>query len=641
MAKSYGWTGSILWVDLTNNRITRVPTSDFEPEKFIGGVGLNTRIFWELGSPKVDAFHPDSPLLISVGPLTGASGPFNRAEVCGIAPQCYPEELFAYSGFGGKFPSELKYAGYDGIVILGKADRPVYLSIHNDDVELKDARHLWGVDTFETQQTLMSSHPRASVLTIGPAGENLSRLSIILNETASAAGQGGYGAVMGSKNLKAIVVRGTGSLKIARPDDFLGLVSDRMAAGEWLSGAAQSWGRYPLCGEVIKADMQINHLKKFAGCYGCPYQCMGFYDIPGIGKGAQMCVEAWYGYFTRDSSEGYWEGNILSQKLGINNYELLGMMIFLTAAVGYGAASKKDLGLSTIPQIDYAGQRQYGGQKAHHKFLTELLNGIADGTSLLSQGVGRAAEQLGQRAVDLYQERYPARGYTSHHIENVGSALHWATDTRDPYSSCHDYVFTFGPYPQIAAHFGVPGGDMTPGGKKNVYERTEDQTAWVQNHQSLKNSLPICEYASIPYAFYHPPAMDIRIFESQVLSAVTGIDYSVDKLWEAGERIWALRRAIMVLRENRTREDDTLSHVWFEQIAGGDQTLAAPLDRDQWEALKDRYYGVRGWDVSTGWPARARLEELGMKDVADTLQSAGKLGQHSRQEPQIASAPSR
>ena len=175
----------------------------------------------------------------------------------------------------------------------------------------------------------------------------------------------------------------------------------------------------------------------------------------------------------------------------------------------------------------------------------------------------------------------------------------------------------------------------------NMYERTEELTAWVQNHQSLKNSLPICEYASIPYAFYHPPAMDIRIFESQVLSAVTGTNYSVDQLWEAGERIWALRRAIMVHRENRTREDDNLSHVLFEKLTGGTQTLAAPLDRDQWEALKDRYYGVRGWDVSTGWPARARLEKLGMKGVADTLQSAGKLGQHSRQEPQLASNPSR
>jgi aldehyde:ferredoxin oxidoreductase len=255
--------------------------------------------------------------------------------------------------------------------------------------------------------------------------------------------------------------------------------------------------------------------------------------------------------------------------------------------------------------------------------------------------MGRAAKQLGQKAVDLYEELYPARGYTAHHIECVGSALHWATDTRDPWSSCHDYMSAFGPYANIAKHFGVPGGDWSATAKKNVYQDTEYQTAWVQNHQQLKNSLPICEYASIPYAFYHPPNMDIQIFESRVLSVITGVDYSVDKLWEAGERIWALRRAIMVLREDRRRGDDDIGQPWFEKLISGAESLAAPLDRDQWEALKDRYYGVRGWDVSTGWPARARLEELGMKDVADTLQSAGKLGQHSRKEPQLASNPSR
>jgi aldehyde:ferredoxin oxidoreductase len=120
--------------------------------------------------------------------------------------------------------------------------------------------------------------------------------------------------------------------------------------------------------------------------------------------------------------------------------------------------------------------------------------------------------------------------------------------------------------------------------------------------------------------------MDIRIFESRILSAITGIDYSVEKLWEAGERIWNLRRAVMVLRENRRREDDTLSHVWFERVVGGAESLAGPLDRTLWEALKDRYYTLRGWDVKNGWPTRAKLEALGMRSVADKLQTAGKLG---------------
>jgi aldehyde:ferredoxin oxidoreductase len=623
MSKVYGWTGKLLWIDLTTRKIRVVPTSDFKPVDFIGGVGLNTKIFWELGSPKVNAFHPDNPLLLAIGPLTGASGPFSRAEICGIAPQTYPDELFAYSGFGGKFPSELKYAGYDGIVVLGKADRPVYIQVDNGDAKIKNAGSLWGQDTFVTQRELMKQYPTSSVLAIGPAGENLSRIAVILNETASCSGQGGYGAVMGSKNLKAIVVHGTGSIKIAKPEKFLDLLIERQAAGEWTAGPHQTWGRSPLCGGIIRYTMSSTHLKKYSGCHGCPFQCQGFYSMPDIGAGGQMCVEAWYGWFSGGSPEGYWEGNILSQKLGVNNYELLGIMIFLSNAIRSGAVTKADLGLSFIPIIDNASKHQFGGQQAHHRFLTELVGGIANGSSPLSQGIARAVQQFGPKAKRIFEAQYPARGYTSHHIETIPAALHWATDSRDPFNSCHDYTSTFGRNSRVASYFGFKGGRMKV---KDIYDGAENETAWVQHHQCVKNSLPMCEYTTMPDLYFHPPETDVRIFESSLLSAITGIDYSPDELWKAGERIWNLRRAIMVLREDRKREDDTLSHVWFKRLAGGSQHLAAPLEEDEWEALKDRYYELCGWNVSNGRPKRERLKKLGLGTVADRLEKAGKLG---------------
>jgi len=131
MSRIYGWAGKVLQVDLTDETINKVPTTNYKPQEFIGGVGFNAKIFWELGCPKVDAFDPRNPLIISVGPLTGIYGPFGKGEVCSISPQCYPDELFTYSGFGGVFPAKMKYAGYDSIVISGKADGPVYLSIHD------------------------------------------------------------------------------------------------------------------------------------------------------------------------------------------------------------------------------------------------------------------------------------------------------------------------------------------------------------------------------------------------------------------------------------------------------------------------------------------------------------------------------
>ena len=621
-----GWTGAFLWVDLSSGEIYTAPTSDYLHRKYIGGVGLNTKVFWELGCPTVDAFHPDSPLIISVGPLTGVSGPFNRAEVGGIAPQAYPQELHAYSGFGGKFPSELKYAGYDGIVVVGQADGPVYLSIEDDNVEIRAADDVWGTDTFTTQQVLMARHPEASVLAIGPAGENLSRMAMILNETASCAGQGGYGAVMGSKRLKAMVVRGTGTVKVARPDELLELLAERHRSREWEAGPHQTWGRYTLGSSTIRNTMTNRYLKKFSGCYGCPFQCQGFYDVPGTGKGGQMCIEAWYGFFSGDCAEAMWDGNILSQQLGINNNELLGAMILLVEGLRAGVFTRADAGVTFVPMVDYANSYQYGGRDLHHQFLLELLGGIADGTSIFSQGVARAAEQLGQGAINIFESVYPAYGYRNHHIEGAASALHWATDTRDPFNSCHDYTSSFGWREDVANHFGVPGGQFV-GGRRMVYQGAERSTVWVQHHQCVKNSLPICEYASMPDLFFHPPDMDVRILESRLLSAVTGVDFSVGRLWRAGERIWNLRRAVMVMREDRQRPDDTLQDIWFEEVVGsGDETLPEPLDRGQWEGLKDRFYSLRGWNVSNGRPTRSKLEQLDMGDVADTLEQAGRLG---------------
>ena len=632
MTQTYGWAGKILWVDLSERKITEVPTSDFEPEKYLGGIGINSKIFLEMGAPKVEAFHPDSPLMLSTGPLTGASGPFSRATMCAIAPQSYPDELFTYSGFGGRFPAELKYAGYDGIVIVGKSEKPAYLSIQDREVEIKDAGDLWGLDSLETQVELRKRHPGSSSHVIGPAGENLSRIAIVISETSGAAGQGGYGAVMGSKKLKAIVVRGTGSFRMADPEAFAELFHQARMTRNWVAGNNIVWGRYMITLGPNMYEMWDKNLKKPSGCYGCPYQCQGFYDMPGVGKGSQMCMDAWYGMMDRKSTRGMWQGNVLSQKLGINNYELIGMMYFLSHAVGGGFLKKEDFGLSSVPFLETPSEARNNDEAAHLEFIAELLNGIADGTSPFSQGTGRAVEKFGERAMEIYHSIFPAWGNTHHHIEGVASALHWATDTRDPMNSCQDYMRApacgFGNNKEIADYFGVTGGYLE-GEHENIYEGSELEAAWVQNHQSLKNSLPICELASSPGQHFRPPDMDIQIFESRMLSAVTGLDVDVDRLWNAGERIYNLRRAIMVLREDRHRDQDTISKDMFDKMRGRIQMISThmpeALDEKEWESLKDRYYELRGWSVDTGRPTRANLEGLDMKDIADQLDGAGKL----------------
>ena len=632
MAKSCGWAGKVLQVDLTNRTVSKVPTAVHRPEEFIGGLGLCAKIFWELGCPKVHAFDPGNPLIISAGPLTGSYGPFSRGEVCTISPQCYPDELFTYSGFGGMFPAEMKHAGYDGVVILGKAEKPVCLSIHDEDVEIRDANGLWGVETFEAQRVLMTDEPEASILVIGPAGENLSRIAVILNETKFAAGQGGFGGVMGSKNLKAIVVRGTGVVGVAKPDKVLELtktITEENKKMHWLRLMFRTPYTAP---QETKDVFARRYFKKHYGCYGCPLQCHSIHDVPGIGLSGVSCANwLWAPKFSVDAKE-IWEANVISQKLGINTFEgIIALPFLLALSFEAGILTRQEI----EDDMGLPAPKWLGGTATSHEFLTVLFHKIADGESPYAEGGARFVEYFGkklvsrERLLDLYKELYTARGYAFHHVDNLGSALHWATDTRDPVDSCHEYKNSA---PEAMEHFGLPPYDSYQilDLSKTVYEGAERVTAWVQDNQCLKNSLPVCEFWSMITGFYNPPEMDLRIFESRLLSAVTGLDMDAGKMAKAGERIWNLRRAIMVKRENRTRENDTLNEPYFKKaikcLAGSATGLVnGPIDKAKFEALKDRYYELRGWDVNTGWPTRAKLEELGLKDVADELASIGKL----------------
>ena len=189
-------------------------------------------------------------------------------------------------------------------------------------------------------------------------------------------------------------------------------------------------------------------------------------------------------------------------------------------------------------------------------------------------------------------------------IETIAAALHWATDSRDPFNSCHDYTSSFGRRSRIASYFGFKGGQMY---RRNIYDGSEREAAWVQHHQCIKNSLTMCEYTTMPDLYYHPPKMDIRIFQSSLLSAVTGIDYSPDELWTAGERIWNAERQFLS-RAGFSRKDDTLPlRVTHEPLPDGPaQGQVCHL-----EEMLEEYYQERGWDQD-GLPTEAKLHELGL-----------------------------
>jgi len=220
-SRAGGWAGRILRVDLTTGRIWAEPSLEYG-RRYIGGRGIAARIAWDEIPPGTSPFDPENRIIFAVGPLTGTSAPHSgRATVCSLSPQAYPYEWFTHSSIGNHWGPTLKYAGYDAIVVQGISERPVYLWVDNDRAELRDARELWGRGTIATQEELIRAHgPDIRTLAIGQAGENLSRIAVIASGTGSAAGQGGFGAVMGAKRLKAIAVRGTRGIRLADPEAF-------------------------------------------------------------------------------------------------------------------------------------------------------------------------------------------------------------------------------------------------------------------------------------------------------------------------------------------------------------------------------------------------------------------------------------
>jgi aldehyde:ferredoxin oxidoreductase len=224
---THGWTGKLLYVDLTTRKIDVRDTAPYVRD-YIGGRAMASRIAWDEIPAGIDAFAQENRVIITTGPLTGTLSPTSgRTVMSGVSPRTYPKPWYTHSTLGGWFGPQLKYAGFDAVVIHGSADAPVYLEIRDDKARLADARDLWGLGARQTQLTLKQRlGEQAEVLTIGPAGESLVRFATVQHSEENAAGHSGFGAVWGSKKLKAIAVRGTGGVPVADPDALLHEVLD-------------------------------------------------------------------------------------------------------------------------------------------------------------------------------------------------------------------------------------------------------------------------------------------------------------------------------------------------------------------------------------------------------------------------------
>jgi aldehyde:ferredoxin oxidoreductase len=674
----YGWAGKILRVNLTNGKIGAVPTSDYVPT-YLGGRGLGARLYWEEVPPDVGAFAPGNRLIFVTGPLQGTLAPTSgRFMVTGKAAQTAPTESYCRSAVGGHWAPELKWAGFDAVVVYGRSPKPVYIMIHDEKAEIKEATHLWGMDPFSTQQNLWRVHGKETrVMTIGKAGEMKSRMGIIITDSGDVSGQGGYGGVMGSKNLKALAVRGTGWIQVARPKELMdvthrinSLFSRPSKPGSPLEPIEPGfkyniWGGQDR-GQVTGAPGELWDLSASPtsgykrapdGCYACPIGCRTRVSGPDIPSGVAQCVQSlMYMESTAANPEkGYskltWEAGRLADYYGINAYEIHGIIPWLAACYENDVLDEDEI---DIP-LDEIGGR---------KFIQKLLKKIAYREGFgdqLAEGCQRAATSLGGKAEELMHPLYPRAGnfggYREHWLNYGGFpggyaiphlALFWALDNRDAtvshnlmsqlwgaatslgYSSQMAVadklvpllrpVMKYAYGSEDAAEFFTSDGkglrwDWSPRVAKRFFERT-----------ILKDSYIVCDVA---FPFLYNPNTKNHVgdstLESSLFSAVTGVEMSEDESYQAGNKLCTLERAIQV-REGRTRDDDILRDVCFtnKDLAG------RQYRRKDLEQAKSEFYKLFGWD-QRGIPTAETLETLKLSDVADDLKKRRILSPDGRE----------
>lgn len=621
-----GWMGNILKIDVGSGQVEVSPTSTYIDE-YLGGRGIGVRLVYDMVQPGIDAFAPENPLIFSMGPLSGTAMPSSgRTDVTALSPQ---SSFRAKSNFGGYWGPEAKYAGYDHIILMGKAEKPSYIWINDGAVEIRDASHLWGKDTFETQKMIQHElgDPEIKVVCIGPAGENLVRFACLITEVAGAAARGGLGAVMGSKNIKAVAVRGRRSVSVAKPDEMLDAaialnheIRDSPACQELSTYGVVRFvaTMYQLSFFPVGYFEEVNweeiiekfggpayvdkHQIKNVGCFACPIRCKNFLHVPEIGKGFTTC-EPWSGFtgsvWNLDMNV-FWEAIRLTNRMGLDSTET-------TACIGLLMELHRD---GIITEKDTDGIAMERGSKDAILEVVRKLSMREGFGAALAEGQRAFAESIGPAAVEkidlvkgLAPHPYEFRAYK-------GSGLMQAVGHRgDPLplrGSLLEFEWHNAPewFQETAERMYGHAGAAIPGS----YEG-KAVAAILSEHNNLAiDSLGVCTW---PYALFIFHTIDKAV---EMFNLVTGKDWDVTQVLKVAERIRNLERLFDV-RQGLTRATDSLPKKFFEKPLTKGKYEGAVLDEDKFEGMKDDYYTLRGWDLKTGAPTPDKLAELNLSEA--------------------------
>jgi len=633
----YGYAGKILRVDLTSGRITTMPTTDYA-DRFVGGMGMAAKVYWDETSPDVSAFAPENPLIFVTGPASGFSGIAGSMwQIHSKSPLTIPEH-FSYGDLGGTWGAQLKFAGYDGILVQGKSEKPVCLVIDGDTTSFRDATPLRGKSAIETRQMLKQElGDSARVAAIGPAGENsVVFANIIADDNSSASA--GMGAVMGSKNLKAVIVRGQGRPTVARPEKLKELARHLRRLKEGAKEAG--FGLIP--GPKMKKQL----------CYGCISGChRAILASTGGVEGKYMCQSAIMYQYMAHRYYGEWnevpfQANQLCDNYGIDTRVMQTMLMWLRRCYRAGILTDENTGLPLS---------KFGSLELIEALvkMISLREGFGD---TLARGTIGAAETLGAEAKALV---------TDYVLHSTGQAFD--TDPRMDIITGLLYVMQ----PREHAAVSMISGSIGKWrewvkGAKDTYVSTDVLQAisrklfgdvnvvdfstdagkafavkQIQDSWSMRESLILCGFTwpIIDVAWSDDHLGDPSL-EKQVFSAVTGREVDEEGFNKMGEVIFNLRRAIYAREGRKGREGEAFPEIFYtkpykDRVNAEDPCImpgeagevvsrkGAVVDREGFEKLKDEYYQLRQWDVASGVQKKSTLEELGLRDIAGELEQRG------------------
>jgi aldehyde:ferredoxin oxidoreductase len=614
--------GKILEVDLSRGKISSRKIEPDFARKYLGGIGFGARIIYDEVGIEVDPYSPQNVIVFANGPFTGTHVPCgSRTEVT----TKHPETMSIGTGnTGGVWGAALKHAGYDFIIIRGSSEKPVYLLIDDGDIKIKDASHLWGQDARRTTEILQEElSSKFKVLAIGQAGEHLVRYAHILFDYYHVAGRSGGGGVMGSKKLKAIAVRGTGTALAARPEEFQQAVKEsreRLKAADaanWKPGAG-SMETFHRAGEVPglgRADQLKYSIGKGAICWACGMNCYNDMGLVKSGKFAGLKesnitrtqVIGLFGHTLGvDNLPAIWACKNVSQRLAIDYVTVVGVIKFVMDLLENGIITKED--------IDGVDLRR-GNEDAIIEIMRKIAyrEGIGD---VLADGTLKAAERIGKGA-EKFVSLVKGREGGHRNMPEAGHEGNWwflgaFTNPRGDLTTSTHFT-TAQPNP----NWPVEKYDMLDETKEKIYSMPPEQcySTWEGKAMMLKWSEDLHSLADALGLCFFPTHMRMAVGAyriSRLYSAFTGTDIPAEEIMETGERLFNLFKAHTV-RSGMTRKDD---------LAPGSLKEA---DQKRMDRFLDEYYALRGWDTKLGVPTRQKLASLGLEDIADDLARLGKL----------------